>query len=42
MFLNKNLNQRMPKNPLKEIENKRQELLEETHPSTQADTVLGN
>jgi len=27
MFLNRNLNQRMPKNPLKEIANKRRELL---------------
>jgi len=27
MFLNKKLNQRMPKNPLKDIANKRRELL---------------
>jgi len=27
MFLSRSLNQRMPKNPLKEIANKRQELL---------------
>jgi len=29
MFLNRNLNQRMPKNPLKEIANKRQELVQD-------------
>jgi len=27
MYLNRNLNERMPKNPLKEIANKRRELL---------------
>jgi len=30
MFLNRNLNQRMPKNSLKEIANKHRELLWET------------